>query len=155
MSRTSVTIQWLTLIQDHILLSGGLGSSKYIQREISSHVAKSKLGALQQAKLHQSTEPQLSVCHGLIEQAVQCLESSTMFRSRLSRTSLGVPCRVRCKTLVTGHKKNLQRQAEAKGRVETDANGQRWMKGYMDWFVKWVSETKMIPFRCRHHVLIT
>ena len=85
----------------------------------------------------------MSVCRGLLEHAIQTFESSTMFRSRLSRTSLGVPCRVRCKTLATGGKKHLQRLAEEKGRLTKDQSGQRWIEGYMDWFVRWVSRERL------------
>ncbi|KAH7308581.1 hypothetical protein B0I35DRAFT_515681 [Stachybotrys elegans] len=121
----------------HIILSGGLGSSKYVQDQLSKFLEASDIGALKQSKLHQSTQPQLAVCLGLVEHASQSLKGETMFVNRLSQSSLGIACQIRIRTsLPTSSRRDILREAKSKEMVRKDSAGHDIIDGYMDWFVK-------------------
>ncbi|KAI6781119.1 uncharacterized protein J7T54_003287 [Emericellopsis cladophorae] len=101
---------------DHVVLSGGLGRSKYVFKQLEEYVSSSRSAALKGTKVHQSSDPQLCVCLGIVESAMQTIENDTnMFQRRISKVSL------------EASKNDLV--------TEKDPEGHRWIRGYMDWFI--------------------
>ncbi|KAI5457656.1 hypothetical protein BGZ63DRAFT_427692 [Mariannaea sp. PMI_226] len=121
---------------DHVLLSGGLCSSKYVQHKMKEYFESPKHDLLKSVKLHVSTEPQLSVCRGLLCNLKQSLENVPMFPRRCARASFGIPYRKRYGRRLCDHWKPVQREARGAGRIITDQFNQKWIVGSMDWFIK-------------------
>ena len=110
---------------------------------MSEYIANTSFRALKQARLHQSSNPQLAVCLGLLEHAMQSsLGLPSIFQDRRSRCSLGIACRVRYTTSsLKSSVKDRQQLAKKEGKITQDAQGQRWLNDYVDWFVQWVRKT--------------
>lgn len=138
---------------NHIILSGGLGSSKYVQKRIRKYIGKASdevqkgarnkpLALLKTTQLHVSGEPQLSVCHGLLIHASQDLSSTTMFKGLRSRLSIGVQCQRSYKKVKSEGKQSyeLRQLAQQKGKI-IEMDGDRWIQDCVRWFVK--RETKV------------
>lgn len=74
----------------YLVLSGGLGSSKYVQRRIQAQYAT----RFPNMKVLCADEPQLAVAKGLVMDRVQALSTgSGVYTGRISRVSYGVLCR--------------------------------------------------------------
>ncbi|KAH6687208.1 hypothetical protein F5X68DRAFT_231686 [Plectosphaerella plurivora] len=114
---------------NHVLLSGGLGSSKYVQQKITDYLEACNHTHLAKALLHISGEPQLSVCRGLLAHAKQ-----NMFRNLRARESFGILSKLPWETAKKD--KNLKRLAREKNRITTDEYGQQWVSSYVEWFVR-------------------
>ena len=95
---------------------------------------------LQGTKVHHSSEPQLCVCLGIVEDAMQTINSNIkMFQRRISAVSLGISCFVRYQSmaLYSASKRDLQEEAKEQAVItDKDSDGNRWIKGYMNWFVR-------------------
>jgi hypothetical protein len=60
---------WLThCLKKYILLSGGLGSSRYILQRLEEHIERSRRRSLQGTRIEMSYDPQLIVVKGLLLQ---------------------------------------------------------------------------------------
>jgi hypothetical protein len=91
---------------------------------------------LQGAKLHISTEPQLSVCRGLLCNFRQSLGNVPMFPRRCARASFGIPYRKRYSRRLCDHWKTVQREAKKARRISTDQFNQKWITDCVDWFIR-------------------
>ncbi|KAH7176988.1 hypothetical protein EDB81DRAFT_898515 [Dactylonectria macrodidyma] len=146
---------------EDILLSGGLGSSAYVQHRLREHICKDESTM---ARLHISTIPRLAVCHGLVIHALH----GGVFHSHCSRVSFGLVCRVRkprslestFQAIRTKPKRDIGgndsdnkarlkdrsffdrwgavlSQAKEKGRDKViDSSGRSWIDNCVDWFIK-------------------
>ncbi|CAM1501968.1 Fc.00g039520.m01.CDS01 [Cosmosporella sp. VM-42] len=117
---------------NHVILSGGLGSSRYVQNQLGDYCSNGRHAMLAGTNLLVSTEPQLAVCRGLINYAKQHV---SMFPRRLARASFGIPCR-RPYSGTSGKRwRAIQKEAKKDKRVKTDEFGHEWIENCMDWFI--------------------
>ncbi|KAH0563412.1 hypothetical protein GP486_002017 [Trichoglossum hirsutum] len=104
----------------YIVLSGGLGSSAYVQTRISSTFNSKGIEILV------STEPQLAVCKGLVIDRLHYLQSnSSALRTRLCRGSYGIyitpPLSVRKKKKEGFRKRDLHFLSQWKTKLSSNA----------------------------------
>lgn len=133
-------------MQNHVILSGGLGQSKYVFDKLSQHLRSTGANCLRGTELRQSIEPQLCVCLGLVYEALQANEAELeMFPHRVANFSCGISGCVRYESMVLFNDKikDFQDQANAKDLIFRDNNGDRWIENGMTWFVKKVSKVPL------------
>lgn len=104
---------------NYLILSGGLGSSLYVLRELKARFAGLKVFCI--------NDPQLAVARGLVMDRVQKLKGGTgIYSGKCSRVSYGVLCRL-------PYDKVLHRGEP----VEVDPlDKQKWAVEQIDWLVK-------------------
>ena len=81
----------------HLILSGGLGNSSYVQSELKSRYAfgMSQFPCAQRIQIHVAPEPQLAVCKGIVSDRVRKLETGkSVLEWRCARASYGTLCKV-------------------------------------------------------------
>ncbi|KAM0417483.1 hypothetical protein ACHAPT_012547 [Fusarium lateritium] len=123
---------WTNISQDYLLLSGGLGSSRYVKRELEGFCASGQLPLLETAKVVLSDEPLLSVCQGLVHHALRNPKVLPRHRYRLS---FGIACRVSTGRSVEKHLRDIQKQAKKDDRPTITEFGKTWFVGCVDWFI--------------------
>lgn len=77
----------------YLILSGGLGSSPYLQRKLQTRylLGKSPYLSMRDVQILRVPKPQLAVCHGLVLDRVQQLkENRVVYKERFCRNSYGV-----------------------------------------------------------------
>ncbi|KIX00240.1 uncharacterized protein Z518_10379 [Rhinocladiella mackenziei CBS 650.93] len=115
---------------NYIILSGGLGSSPYVQDRLTSHFNKQvslTTPAAAGLKILAAEEPQLSVVHGLVlERAQQISQGLTPITSRCARVSYGVVVRQKYNPKI--HK--------GQPYIRDDRDGKRWALDQIEWLIK-------------------
>ena len=103
----------------YLLLSGGLGSSKYVQQQLRARYANLEVLC--------ALEPQLAVAKGLVMDRVQALKEGVgVYTGKCSRVSYGVLCR-------RPYDKALHRGEP----TEKDPLDKKlWVKEQIDWLIK-------------------
>ena len=116
----------------YLVLSGGLGSSPYVQKRLRNRY---EMGAgnypnAPNLKILKAPKPQLAVVHGLVIDRVQRIkEDKVVYKERCCRNSYGI--------LVRQLYDPLLHQGED---VETDVRDRKkWAINQIDWFIKKVS----------------
>ncbi|KAI1862670.1 uncharacterized protein JN550_010195 [Neoarthrinium moseri] len=117
---------------NHIILSGGLGSSRYVQNKIESEYNQPHRSLLNGVQVHVSTDPRLCVCKGLLYERIQGLLTQKAAISRLAcRQSYGILCDTKYNKW---HKK--QRQLGKIAKIESEKDGVKVIKDTVEWFVR-------------------
>ncbi|TLD35794.1 hypothetical protein E2P81_ATG02097 [Venturia nashicola] len=75
----------------HLVLSGGLGNSAYVQRKMKQRYAMNVHTSLQ---VHVAPEPQLAVCKGIVLDWLRTKKNQPVLEWRCCRSSYGTECKV-------------------------------------------------------------
>lgn len=81
----------------HLVLSGGLGNSAYVQEQLKSRYSfgRSPFPCARDIQIHVAPEPQLAVCKGLVIDRVRRLQTGrAVLGWRCARASYGTKCRI-------------------------------------------------------------
>lgn len=79
----------------HLVLSGGLGNSAYVQQRLRRQYSSSSLPNAQNVTLRISPDPQLAVCKGMVSDRVRkILTSKSILGTRCCRSSYGTMCKI-------------------------------------------------------------
>jgi hypothetical protein len=117
---------------DYLVLSGGLGSSPYVQKKLRTRYEMGAGNYPNAANLRilKAPKPQLAVVHGLVMDRVQRIkEDKVVYKERCCRNSYGI--------LVRQLYDPKLHQGED---VETDPRDRKkWAINQIDWFIKKVS----------------
>ena len=114
-----------------IVLSGGLGSSKYIKTRLTAEFCGySRLANAPHLKILAAPEPQLAVVKGLVMDRSQALQhGQAIYTGRCSRVSYGI--------LI---KQQYDEQKHVGERfVKDPTTGEKWVENQIDWLIKEVS----------------
>ena len=88
--------------KDYLILSGGLGSSKYVRDRLQRELTVNPHACAKQIKIIQASNPQLVVVKGLLQDRLQSLDSNIapVIVSRIARASYGIVCKRRYNPLI-------------------------------------------------------
>ncbi|KAF2865830.1 hypothetical protein BDV95DRAFT_632187 [Massariosphaeria phaeospora] len=79
----------------HLVLSGGLGNSAYVQSQLRAHYAQTSLPNARSISVRIAPDPQLAVCKGLVADRVRKLITShSVLGWRCCRASYGTMCKI-------------------------------------------------------------
>ncbi|OTB11872.1 hypothetical protein K445DRAFT_26131 [Daldinia sp. EC12] len=112
----------------YMILSGGLGSSKYIRDRIQHEMMISLYPHAHQVKVLQAPDPQLVVVKGLLLDRLQNLESglAPVIVSRVARASYGLVCK-------TKYNPEIHLDED----IKTDCyDGEKYAMGQIDWIIR-------------------
>lgn len=113
----------------HLILSGGLGNSAYVQAQLRKHYADNAIPNAQRISVRIAPDPQLAVCKGLVSDRVRkLLTSHSVLGWRCCRASYGTLCKI------LYDKKNPEH--EGKALVRDPMNGKLYIVQSIAWFVK-------------------
>ncbi|EPE28770.1 hypothetical protein GLAREA_09891 [Glarea lozoyensis ATCC 20868] len=115
----------------HLILSGGLGNSIYVQSQLRARYssASSEFPNAPNLQVRVAPEPQLVVCKGIVADRVQKLRSGrSMLNWRCCRASYGTKCKVLYNPANPNH--SGQRTA-----LDT-LDGKMYVTGCVNWFIK-------------------
>jgi molecular chaperone DnaK (HSP70) len=85
----------------HLVLSGGLGNSAYVQRRLKERYAMSSSNTLQ---VHVSPDPQLAVCKGMVaDRVAQSKGGKAILTWRCCRASYGTICKCYRRNCLPNH----------------------------------------------------
>lgn len=130
----------------YIVLSGGLGSSKYIKKRLVDEFSANTSRRANRVEILVAPEPQLAVVKGLVMDRAQSLDQDvTVWAGRCCRVSYGVVCKVRYDS--------KQHAGETISRDST--TGTLWVEGQIDWFIKEVSRSLTVSISSEESRLLT
>ncbi|KAI1393154.1 uncharacterized protein F4822DRAFT_383686 [Hypoxylon trugodes] len=112
----------------YMILSGGLGSSKYVRDRIQHEMMTSLHPYAHQVKVLQAPDPQLVVVKGLLLDRLQRLDSrcAPVIVSRVARASYGVVCK-------TKYNPAIHMGEE----IKTDSfDGEQYVMSQIDWLIR-------------------
>ncbi|KAI1409476.1 hypothetical protein F5Y13DRAFT_169905 [Hypoxylon sp. FL1857] len=112
----------------YLILSGGLGSSKYVRDRIQHEMMTSHHPYAQQTKVLQAPDPQLVVVKGLLLDRLQQLDSglAPVIVSRVARASYGVVCKTKYNPAIHSNEE-----------IKTDSyDGEQYAMGQIDWLIR-------------------
>ncbi|KAF1998144.1 hypothetical protein P154DRAFT_263300 [Amniculicola lignicola CBS 123094] len=113
----------------HLVLSGGLGNSAYVQSQLKHHYATSRLRNAHHISVRIAPDPQLAVCKGLVSDRVsKVLTSQSVLGWRCCRSSYGTVCKI------LYDKKNPEHQG--KELTKDPLNGKYYICQAIAWFVR-------------------
>lgn len=113
----------------HLVLSGGLGNSAYVQSELRKYYARTTLPNARNICVRIAPDPQLAVCKGLVSDRVRkLLTSHSVLGWRCCRASYGTMCKI------LYDKKNSDHQG--KQLVKDPMNGKMYIMQAIAWFVR-------------------
>jgi hypothetical protein len=113
----------------HLVLSGGLGNSVYVQSQLRKHYADTRIPNSQSISVRIAPDPQLAVCKGLVSDRVRkLLTSRSVLGWRCCRASYGTLCKI------AYDKKNPDH--EGKELVRDPMNGKMYIVQSIAWFVR-------------------
>ena len=118
----------------HLVLSGGLGNSIYVQSQLRARYAStySTFPNARNLQIRVAPEPQLVVCKGIVADRVQKLKmGKSMLGWRCSRASYGTMCKV------LYDPSNPQHRGQQTSLDSMD--GKMYVTGCANWFIKQVS----------------
>ncbi|KAJ3566482.1 hypothetical protein NPX13_g7112 [Xylaria arbuscula] len=113
---------------DYLILSGGLGSSKYVRDRLQRELTINPHPFARQIKIIQASNPQLVVVKGLLHDRLQSLEPNTtpVIVSRIARASYGIVCKRRYNPLIHIHD-TIQKDP---------CDGEKYALSQIDWIIK-------------------
>lgn len=115
----------------YLVLSGGLGSSPYLQQKLRQRylLGKSPHACIRDLQILRVPKPQLAVCHGLVLDRVQQIkENRVVYKERFCRNSYGVISRV-----------EYDPTRHAGEPTTYDVRDKKtWVLNQIDWFIKQV-----------------
>lgn len=113
----------------HLVLSGGLGNSVYVQSQLRKHYAETNIPNAQLISVRIAPDPQLAVCKGLVSDRVRkLLTSRSVLGWRCCRASYGTLCKIAYDKKNPGH--------EGKELVRDPMNGKMYIVQSIAWFVR-------------------
>lgn len=113
----------------HLVLSGGLGNSAYVQHCLREHYAHTTLPNARQIRVRIAPDPQLAVCKGLVaDQIRKLLTSHSVLGWRCCRASYGTMCKI------LYDKRNPEHSG--KQLVRDPMNGKLYIMQAIAWFVR-------------------
>lgn len=116
----------------YLILSGGLGSSPYLQMKLREHykAAAARFSNTQHMQVLKAPKPQLAVCHGLVLDRVQQIKDDrVVYKERYCRNSYGVVVR-------RAYDPNIHFNEP----LSVDPRDQKcWVENQIDWFMVQVS----------------
>ncbi|KAF2646542.1 hypothetical protein P280DRAFT_464746 [Massarina eburnea CBS 473.64] len=113
----------------HLVLSGGLGNSAYVQQRLRQYYSSSTLPNTRSLSLRISPDPQLAVCKGLVSDRIRkLLTQQSVLGSRCCRSSYGTMCKI------LYDKRNPEHTG--KDLVKDPLNGKMYIMEAIAWFVK-------------------
>ncbi|KAI3337561.1 hypothetical protein HD806DRAFT_476989 [Xylariaceae sp. AK1471] len=113
---------------NYMILSGGLGSSKYVRDWLQAQLSIKPHPYAQHVKIIQAPDPQLVVVKGLLLDRLQSLDSSLapVIISRVARASYGIVC-----------KRKFNPAIHVNETVRKDPyDGELYAMGQIDWIIK-------------------
>jgi hypothetical protein len=117
----------------YLILSGGLGSSPYLQMKLREHYQPTTtcFSNAQDMQVLKVPKPQLAVCHGLVLDRVQQIKDNrVVYKERYCRNSYGVVVR-------RAYSPNIHFNEP----ISVDPRDQKWwVENQIDWFVVQVSQ---------------
>lgn len=122
----------------YLVLSGGLGSSRYVQNSIRARYEKGPGRALAGGEMQVlgSSEPQLAVCHGLVAARMQANMGGTdVFANRCCPVSFGILSRE-----LYDPRKHVGEKV-----VQDPHDKRRWAEGQINWILKQVGSHSSHP----------
>lgn len=127
-------------IKSHLVLSGGLGNSAYVQSCLRQKYASgsSTHSNAQNMQIRVAPDPQLVVCKGNVADRVQKLKSGqSVLGWRCCRASYGTKCKILY---------NPQHKEHVGLRTEIDPlDGKAYVMDCIDWFIKKVGRHVCVP----------
>ncbi|KAF2125577.1 hypothetical protein P153DRAFT_400379 [Dothidotthia symphoricarpi CBS 119687] len=113
----------------HLILSGGLGNSAYVQSQLRMHYAQTDIPNARSIAVRIAPDPQLAVCKGLVSDRVRkLLTSRSVLGWRCCRASYGTICKIMYDKQNPEHR-GLQA-------VRDPLNGRLYLTHAIAWFVK-------------------
>ncbi|KAE8828155.1 hypothetical protein PTNB85_07340 [Pyrenophora teres f. teres] len=113
----------------HLVLSGGLGNSAYVQSQLRKYYARTTFPNAESIRVSIAPDPQLAVCKGLVSDRVRkILTSRSVLGWRCCRASYGTVCKI------AYDKKNPDHQN--KELVRDPLNNKLYITQSIAWFVK-------------------
>lgn len=113
----------------HMVLSGGLGNSAYVQYRLRAHYASSPLPNAHSITVRVAPDPQLAVCKGIVADRVRkLLTSQSVLGWRCCRASYGTMCKIQY------DKKNPDHVG--KELIRDPLNGKQYITQAIAWFVR-------------------
>ncbi|RAR00753.1 actin-like atpase domain-containing protein [Stemphylium lycopersici] len=113
----------------HLVLSGGLGNSAYVQSQLRKYYARTSFPNAESITVSIAPDPQLAVCKGLVSDRVRkILTSRSVLGWRCCRASYGTVCKI------AYDKKNPDHQG--KELVRDPLNNKLYITHSIAWFVK-------------------
>ncbi|KAK7996571.1 hypothetical protein PG989_004611 [Apiospora arundinis] len=126
-------LEWLQLNKitqpiSYMILSGGLGSSKYVRDRLQEDLVANPHPYARNVKILQAMEPQLVVVKGLLLDRMQRLDSGSVpvIVSRIARSSYGVVCKAK-------YDPNIHVNEVV---VKDPLDGEKYAMGQIDWLIK-------------------
>lgn len=119
----------------YIILSGGLGSSRYVKERVTAEIctdaARVRNGNILRVLV--AADPQLAVVKGLVMERAQSIEQDVpVWMGRCCRVSYGILCRRRYKA----------KEHFGEPTVKDPLTGELWVEDQIDWIIKVVGSTK-------------
>ncbi|OAL45853.1 hypothetical protein IQ07DRAFT_575622 [Pyrenochaeta sp. DS3sAY3a] len=113
----------------HLILSGGLGNSAYVQSQLRKHYSQTTIPNAYSIAVRIAPDPQLAVCKGLVSNRLRkLLTTRSVLGWRCCRASYGTMCKV------AYDKKNPDHQGKE---ITRDVrNGKLYVTRSIAWFVK-------------------
>ncbi|PSN75303.1 hypothetical protein BS50DRAFT_567996 [Corynespora cassiicola Philippines] len=113
----------------HLVLSGGLGNSAYVQAQLRKYYAHTKMPNAQGISVRIAPDPQLAVCKGLVGDRIRkLLTSHSVLGWRCCRASYGTMCKI------LWDKRNPEHAG--KDVVRDPMNGKMYIMQAIAWFVR-------------------
>jgi hypothetical protein len=114
----------------HLILSGGLGNSAYVQSKLETRYAfgLSTFACARTVQVHVAPEPQLCVCRGLVQDRIRRLSSGVgVLGWRCSRASYGTICKM---PYEAGNQSHAGRQI-----TKDPYTGKLYLINAIEWFI--------------------
>jgi hypothetical protein len=113
----------------HLVLSGGLGNSAYVQSQLRKYYARTSFPNAESISVSIAPDPQLAVCKGLVSDRMRkILTSRSVLGWRCCRASYGTVCKI------AYDKKNPEHRGKAL--VRDPLNNKLYITQSIAWFVK-------------------
>lgn len=113
----------------HLVLSGGLGNSAYVQSQLRSYYGQTTMPNSRSLAVHIAPDPQLAVCKGLVSDRIRkVLTSKSVLGWRCCRSSYGTVCKVPYDIRNPEHR--------GKQLVRDPMNGKMYIVQSVAWFIK-------------------
>jgi len=122
----------------HLVLSGGLGNSSYVQSQLKARYAfgMSNFRCAHHIQIHVAPEPQLAVCKGIVSDRVRKLQiGKAVLEWRCARASYGTLCKV---LYNKNNPEHYDRQT-----FRDPLNGKLYINNSIVWFIKKVCSLEL------------
>lgn len=113
----------------HLVLSGGLGNSSYVQQSLRAHYLSTDIPNARSIRVRIAPDPQLAVCKGLVSDRVRKLITShSVLGWRCCRASYGTMCKILYDKKDPSH--------QGKQLMRDPMNGKMYIMQSIAWFVR-------------------